>query len=184
MKMTANEFHLVSLGWVADGENGFDVFELSQEAIVKEVLKRHRAERAYLPVKLEHIKDEASTVALMHDQNPDIAIRRAEEEVLAKGLGVSFWLLDSVTYKHWKGTWDKQHSLIEHWLETERKDDYDADLSDIVALEEQFWSLFKDPPLAQISVAEPSIGMCKAQEIAREIWLTCLKKMGELETIV
>jgi hypothetical protein len=170
----------VSLGWAADGESGIGIFQLSEEAIAKELLDRHRSEHAWLPTKLEQEMDEAATVALLRQDDPEAATTNVKKKLLARGTGVSLWLLDAATFERWCGAWNKRHEAMEQWLESGGTSGYDT--AAVATLSQQFWSIFEKPPVAEIPLGGKEVDVDVSHRLANEVWRAIVKTLGVCET--
>lgn len=175
-------FHLISLGWVTDGETDFEILDLSQESISHELLRRRCAELAVFPREIEHASDQASTLAQMHGQDPDAAASRVRKEMLAKGIGISFWLLDAATYWQWKAAWDERCALIDRWVESGSAEARADALCD--DLFERFWSVFKQPPLIQLALGAlaEDAALDDLREATEVIWQSVIRMTDGVET--
>ncbi len=146
---------------------------LSKEAITKELLERYRDEQSWLPIKLEHAMDEAATVALLTQGDPEAASADAKRKLLARGIGVSFWLLDVATFEQWRGRWNGYCEPLERCSESGEISNSDA--SAVCSLSPQFWEVFEKPPTCEIALNMEFFDSVVAGNLSKEVWKTVLQ---------
>ena len=169
-------FRIISLGWAADSESGIGILYPSEDTIEKELHDRYRSECAWLPVKLEHAMEEASTMAILCQGDSEAAKADVERNLLARGMGVSLWLLSATRFEQWQDSWNKHFNALEHWLESGGAAAYKAIPDDPFI--RQFWSIFEEPPVIEIPLSVEVLTANISRKVAADVWQVIVKTMG------